>query len=322
MCSARLASRIILLALLPGIAVILFLHGQHYDPSLIDFTKIPGEKASGPDASAQSAETSIPVLGAQVIAGLRQIGRAQRFTKDNLYEHVNGHAEYFISAGFVELTVTEYISSGSASAQADIHVEVFDMGKSIHAFGVLTDESGENARPVAVGTMAFRTSGGINFFKGRHYVKITAVNPKLPVLQFAQEFSSTLPMEQDAFGIFALLPAIGKTEKTRFIKEGYRGLDFLRNVIEREYTAGGKKITVALIDGSGQEGEKMRTAFFAYFDKSGMHYEKKERTGREFYRVIDRYEGNWFLIPSRNALFAVFGTEDEAVVEYFAKAKS
>ena len=319
--SARLVYRIILLALLPGIAVILFLNGQHYDTSLIDFTSVSGERASGPDASARPAETALAVPEVKVIAGLRPLGRAKRFTKGNLYEHVNGHAEYFISAGFVELTVTEYISSGSASAQADIQVEVYDMGKSIHAFGVLTDESGENARPVAVGTMAFRTSGGINFFKGRHYVKISVVNPKLHVLQFAQEFSNTMPVEQDAFGIFALLPAIGKTEKTRFIKEGYRGLDFLRNVIEREYTAGGKKITVALIDGSGQEMERLQTAFFAYFNRSGMRYEKKEKSGREFYRMIDKYEGNWLLIPSRNALFAVFGTEDETVVEYFAKAK-
>jgi hypothetical protein len=319
--SARLVYRILLLALLPGIAVILFLNGQHYDPSLIDFTRVSEKKASGPDAAARSAETALAVPEAKVIAGLRQIGRAQHFTKDNLYEHVNGHAEYFISAGFVELTVIEYVSADSASAQADIQVEVFDMGKSMHAFGVLTDESGEHARPVAVGTMAFRTSGGINFFKGRHYVKISAVNPNLPVLQFAQGFSKTLPMEQDSFGIFALLPAIGKAEKIRFIKEGYRGLDFLRNVIEQEYTVGGKKIAVALIAGSGQEMEKLQTAFFEYFNRSGMHYEKREKSGREFYRVIDKYEGNWLLIPSRNALFAVFGTEDEAVVEYFAKAK-
>ncbi len=319
--SARLVSRVVLLALLPGIAVILFLNGQHYDPSLIDFTKMSEKNASGPEISAQSAETSLSAPGAKVIAGFRQTGRAQRFTKDNLYEHVNGHAEYFISAGFVELVVTEYVLSDSAYAQAEMQVEVFDMGKSIHAFGVLADESGENARSVAVGTMAFRTSSGINFFKGRYYVKIAAITPKLPVLQFAREFSDALPVTQDSFEIFALLPAVGKAGKTRFIKEGYRGLDFLRNVIEREYTAGGKKITVALIDGSGQEQERLRAAFFEYFNTSGMHYETKERSGRTFYRVTDKYEGNWLLIPSRKALFAVFGTEDESLVEYFPKAK-
>jgi len=318
--SARLVSRIVLLALLPGIAVVLFLNGQHYDPSLIDFTKISEKNASGPGISAQSAETSLSVPEVKVIAGLRQTGRAQSFTKDNLYEHVNGHAEYFISAGFVELAVTEYLLSDSASARSEIQVEVFDMGKSIHAFGILADESGENAQSIDIGTMAFRTSNGINFFKGRYYVKIFAVKPNLPVLQFAREFSETLPAAQDSFEIFALLPAIGKAEKTRFIKEGYRGLDFLHNVIEREYAAGGKKITVALIDCSGLEQERLLTAFFRYFNKSGMHYETKERSGREFYRVPDKYEGNWFLIPSRKALFAVFGTEDESVVEYFPKA--
>ena len=91
---------------------------------------------------------------------------------------MDGHAEYFISAGFAGLTVTEYITSGSGARQAEIQAEVFDMGKSIQAFGVLADESGENAAPVSVGAMGFKTSGGLNFIRGRYYVKITAFSPK------------------------------------------------------------------------------------------------------------------------------------------------
>lgn len=319
--STPLIYRLLLLVLLPGIAVIIYFRGQHYDSALIDFKETSGQKSSSPALSAQSLEKPFSPPQGKDIAGFRQTGREQRYTKDNLYEHVNGHAEYFISAGFVELTVTEYFAVDSKSAQTDMQAEVFDMGKSIQAYGVLSDESGEHAQSVSVGTMAFKTSGGINFIKGRYYVKISALSPKAPLLKFARDFSLTLPASRDSFEIFSRFPDIGKAGKTRFIKEGYRGLDFLRNVVEREYSAGGRKITVALMTGSSQEIKTLESVFFDYFRKSGMRYEKTERNGQEFYRVMDKYEGNWFLIPSGDALFGVFGTEDEAAINQFVKGK-
>jgi hypothetical protein len=320
--SPPLVVRLLLLGLLPGIAIILYLSGQHYDPALIDFKSGTEKTVSVPTTPAPADEKSSAAPGTIAIAGFRQIGREQQFTRENLYEHVDGHAEYFISAGFAGLTVTEYTASDSGASQAEYQAEVYDMGKDIQAFGVLTDEAGDNARAVSVGTMAFKTSGGINFIRGRYYVKISAYNPKAPVLAFAKVFSESLPAGRDSFGIFSKLPDLGKTGKTRFVKEGYRGLDFLHNVVEREYLSGNTKITVALLAGSGQEVKALQSSFFDYFKKSGMSYEKTEREGKEFYRVTDKYEGNWFLIPTRDAMFGLFGTEDETLVSSFGKAKN
>lgn len=324
--------RILLLALLPCIAVILYLRGQQYDPALIDFksaaeTTVAGRVeqtpgSAGPVTASETGKTqTLPGPDSGNISGFLKIGRERQYTKDNLYEHVNGHAEYFIGAGFIGLSIMEYAPAASKDTKAEIQVEVFDMGNSIQAFGVLTDESGDNAQAVSVGTMAFKTSGGISFIKGRYYTKISSFNPKSPLLAFARGFSAMLPAGRDSFEIFSRLPDLGKVEKTRYIKEGYRGLDFLRNVIEREYSTGGKKITVALMTGNGQAIRSLQSSFFEYFKKSGMIVEKAEKDGREFYRVKDKYEGNWFLIPSSDALFGVFGSEDESVVSSFGKNK-
>lgn len=322
--------RLFLLGLLPCIAVVLYVRGQQYDPALIDFKtmteiKTQGQNVPAAPADIAAGEKPLPAAAAKTLSGFRQTGRERHYTKDNLYEHVNGHAEYFISAGFAGLSITEYAASDSRTSEAELQAEVFDMGNSIQAFGVLSDESGDSGKQVSVGTMAFRTSGGINFIRGRYYVKISAYNPKAPLLRFAREFSNTLPAGSDSFEIFSRLPDLGKVNKTRFVKEGYRGLDFLRNVIEREYSAGDKKITVALMGGSGagsaQQVRTLQSTLFDYFKKSGMPYEKAVKDGLEFYRVTDKYEGNWFLIPSQDALFGVFGTEDEAIVKFFAKGK-
>ncbi|HXX57043.1 MAG TPA: DUF6599 family protein [Thermodesulfovibrionales bacterium] len=317
--SVPLRYRLVLIGILPIVAGVLYFRGQQYDPALIDF------KAATPSQSVASLSTPQPIekpqafSAVQELAGFRQLGEQHRYTKDNLYEHVDGHAEYFISAGFQALTVTEYSLAGSNPQEASIEAEVFDMGKSIQAFGVLSDESGENPSSVPVGTMGYKTSGGINFIKGRYYVKIAALNPKAPLLKFSKALAESLPSGQDSFQVFSKFPNLGKVDHTKFVKEGYRGLDFLHNVIERQYSMGDRKVQVALMAASEREVNSLRSSFLDYFKRSGMPNEKIERNGIEAYKVIDKYEGDWFLIPSGDSLFGLFGTDDEAVLRYFMK---
>jgi len=319
--SVPLKYRLLLIGLLPLIAGVLYLRGQKYDSALIDFKTAVRQDVLGPVASPQAIRESQPLPIAQDIAGFRKLGEVHQYTKENLYEHVDGHAEYFISAGFQGLTVTEYIAEGSKATQAEIEAEVYDMGKSIQAFGVLADESGESPSPAPVGTMGYKTSSGVNYIRGRYYVKISAFSPKTPVIKFAQGFADTLPAGQDTFEVFSKFPDLGKVENTRFAKEGYRGLDFLHNVIEREYSTGSGKIKVALMAGNEHETQSLLSSFLDYFRKSGMRYEKTERGGREMYKVMDKYEGNWFLVRSRDEVFGVFGTDDEGILKFFMKEK-
>ena len=319
MSSVPLIYRLLLIGLLPVIATVLYVEGQKYDPALIDFKAVVRQETGSSSTLLQSMPESSAPSSAGGVKGFQQLGQPHNYTKENLYEHIDGHAEYFISAGFVALTVTEYTAADSKATAAEIQTEVFDMGKSIQAFGVLADESGDNPTPVSLGTMGFKTSGGVNFIKGRYYVKISALDSKAPVLQFAKAFDATLPSGKDSFQAFAKLPNIGKVANTRFVKEGYRGLDFLRNVIEREYSVGDKRITVALLTGGKEEIHSLMSSFPEYFKKSGIPTERLDKEGKEFYKVMDKYEGNWFLIPSSDAIFGIFGTDDEDILRYFMK---
>ncbi|HAM52078.1 MAG TPA: hypothetical protein DCP92_15835, partial [Nitrospiraceae bacterium] len=167
--SVPLTYRLLLIGLLPVIAAVLFVKGQRYDPALIDFKAVKQQETPSPAVSLQSIrESPAPAVGGG-ITGFRQLGQPQNYTKENLYEHVDGHAEYFIGAGFMALTVRDYISEDSKATAPEIETEVFDMGKSIQAFGVLADESGENPAAVSVGTVGFKTSSGVNFIEGRYY---------------------------------------------------------------------------------------------------------------------------------------------------------
>ena len=285
--SVPLKYRLLLIGLLPLIAGGLYIRGQKHDPALIDFKSTLRQEVPGSAASSRSMQESQPLPLVRDIEGFRKLGDARTYTKENLYEHVNGHAEYFISAGFQGLTVTEYVAAGSSAAQAEIQAEVFDMGKNIQAFGVLADESGENPLPVSVGTMGYKTSSGVNYIKGRYYVKISAFSPKTSVIKFAKGFADTLSGGQDSFQVFSKFPDLGKVGKTKFAKEGYRGLDFLHNVIEREYSIDSGKIKVALMAGSEKETQPLMSSFLDYFGKSGMRREKIERGAIEVYKVME-----------------------------------
>ena len=153
-------SRIILVALLPLIAIIIYLEGQKYDPALIQFR---------PDEITQ--ETSVSLFPSD-FEGLTRTGPPRLYDKENLYEYINGHAEFFIKSGFLKLHVADYIKGGSSPEQPDAVVDIYDMGKALHAFGILADEAGDAPLDLDVGSMGFQTTQGMNFIRDRYYIKI------------------------------------------------------------------------------------------------------------------------------------------------------
>ena len=117
-------SRVILAAFLPIIALILYLEGQNYDSALIQFK--PAETSEHNDASFFPDNIEI----------FSRSGQLRVYTKENLYEYINGHADFFITSGFIRLTAGEYTKTGSPPEQSDAVVDIYDMGKNIHAFGI------------------------------------------------------------------------------------------------------------------------------------------------------------------------------------------
>ncbi|MFQ3574478.1 MAG: DUF6599 family protein [Thermodesulfovibrionales bacterium] len=300
-----------MLLLLPCIAVGLYLEGQRYDPALLDFKALP--KKTQADTSSES-ESSPKVLSQ--VSGYSLIGRQREYKKENLHEHVNGHAEYFIGMGFKRLTVYEYSRSES---QPEIQVEVFDMGKPLHAFGVLMDVVGAKAVAVDIGTIGYQTQGAIIFTKSDYYVRVIPYKKGLDVSKFAREFESLLPTKgKDSLDVLKKLPKLGRIVSTRYIKEGYRGLEFLNNVIERQYERDGKQIQLALILAGDDESQRLLNSAIDFVKRSGAEYQRVEGLKNEVYRISDRYEGDWIIIRSKDMLLCLFGDFNEEVIQRVA----
>lgn len=296
-----------LIALLPVIALILYIEGQNYDPALIRFQ--PMEKGVGREAAFFPRE----------LAGFSQRGQVRSFTKENLYEYVNGHAEYFISAGFVHLSVGEYSTRGSEPGEPDVVVDIYDMGKSIQAFSILADEAGGSPSALQAGMMGLKTPQGISFFTGQYYVRISAYDENAPLETFAEKIDVEIGAKSDPFPEFSRLPDLGEVVTTRFIKEAYRGLDFVENVIEREYRINGSTVQVFLVSGKEEEIGKLVASFLDFYRQSEIEYDTIEIRGKRLYKIRDPYEGEWFLIPLPDALFGIFGSIDDKTLQYLVK---
>lgn len=294
--------RVLLLVLLPVIAILIYREGQHYDPALIQFQ------------SSEPGRDSMTLFFPAEIAGLARTGQVRLFTKENLYEYVNGHAEYFISAGFVGLAVGEYRRAGYDETDPEVVIDIYDMEKSIQAFGVLSDESGGNLSDISTGLTGFRSPQGISFVKGRYYIKISTYNEEIPLEGLTDGIERAIDTESEPFPEFSRLPEIGKVVSTRFIKEAYRGLDFINNVIEREYEVDGETVAVFII--SGEEGDirKLVNSFVDFFRQSDTQYSVVEKKGKSVYRINDPYEGEWVLVRLPDTLFGLYGSFDDTII--------
>jgi len=302
--TAPFAVRLALIVLLPLIALALYFDGQHYDPDLVQLE--PRQ------AGASVAGDLFPPS----LAGLQRAGQVRRFDKENLYEYIDGHAEYFIGAGFRALAVGEYGDSGNG--QPALVVNLYDMGAPLNAFGVLVDEAGDQ-ESADVGTMGFRSGQGVSFIHGPYYVQMSLFDDALPAEEAGADLAQSLAKEVKDPGLAFRFPDLGRVTATRFVKESYHGLEFLNEVLERSFERNGKEIRAFLAQGSAAEIGKLVAAFEAFFKEDEMPYQRIEQGELVFFSIEDPYEGAWFFVPLQASLVGVYAPLDDQLIAEIEK---
>ena len=298
--------RYLLLSLLPVIGIIIYLNGQNYDPGLLNFQT---------DTLSTSSVTS---YFPQKNDAYQRVGQIRQYTRENLYEYINGHAEYFLALGFEKLAVADYSSKSSEQNNSEFVVDIYDMGKSKNAFGILMDESGENATPVEVGFRGFLTQKTLNFIKGQYYIKINAFNDNAPLVKFAGGIEKKFGDLQNSLPQFQKFPPDGRrVNSIKFVKESYHGLSFVNNVYEQKYEIDGKRFSAFLIEGNNDEITKLSKQYIDFFKEEGFEYQMIQYKQRNYYKILDPFEGDWFLIPLEKDLFGIYGSLSDKVLKKF-----
>ena len=143
---------------------------------LVFLSAIIGAGCSGSDNgtpadSPQAALTKI--LDAAKATGAAPYGDVLWYTRDSLYDYINGMAEEYLDAGFVGLAHSEWKAAG-ATGNAYVEIDLYDMGSAKGVAAVMTAPPPDKTAEIAPGVTAYRDEGICEFGAGRYYVRLTA----------------------------------------------------------------------------------------------------------------------------------------------------
>lgn len=297
---APLWSRWLLTLMLPAVALGIYWEGQDYDPGLIQLAP-----------SSQSLPPPLP----EALAGLPRFGQLRAYNAENLYEYINGHAEYFLSAGFQSLTVAEYAADGAQ--QPALVVNLYRMGEPLFAFGALMGELAPDALPKGgIGSMAFATGSGLNLIYGPYYAQLSSFSEGLDLVPAARQLATALGQGQGSVAALDLsFPRLGEALDLYFVKQDYRGLEFLNNVLEQRVRRDGETFTAFMLNGQPEQIQQTGLALLAFLRDDGIPVQQQAAAGQTYYLVDDPYEGEWFFHLGETRLFGAFTRLTPALLE-------
>ena len=185
-------------------------------------------------AAAQPPEINVPVP-----AGWTAVDQEYRYGRENLWEHINGAAELFLTYRFRELVVADF-----EQGEASISVSVYDMSRPLDAFGVFESEKPSSAETLeGVGSAAVLQAPyqGL-LLKDRFYVKIEAGGGDVSAESLRgalQDVAAGLPGDNGLPPQLAVLPQEGRVPgSVAFAGGNFLGFDDLKGCLYADYKTG------------------------------------------------------------------------------------
>jgi len=147
----------------------------------------------------------LPKTGA--VAGWRTEGKVETYTRDTLFDYIDGGAELYLGYGFRRAVVADYAGPNKSK----ITVELYDMGSSYDAFGVFAHEQAPERPPV--GQESSFAGGLLTFWKDGLFARLFAdpdsEQARAAILKLGKAISASLPTMGRKPPLLKLLPPDG-----------------------------------------------------------------------------------------------------------------
>lgn len=271
--------------------------------------------------SAEGVEAARGSLSA-TLSGLTPEGwrlyddRALRFTAENLYEKIDGRAEFYLAYDMVEMTFASYERDAQGGQFVDI--SVYDMGTPTRAFGVFSGERTRGAPPLQLGREAYRTGANYYIWKGQYYVQIVASDTTNELqdhgLDMAREVTGILRDDgQPVWGLEALPQEDRVPGSEQYFLVDAMALDFMQNTYTAEYTKSGTLVTAFL--SRRDSPESARDAVDRYIEHAERYGDGVERLTVDGVGLVTCDMGGNYDVVFRNGALVggVTGVEDRAL---------
>ena len=141
------------------------------------------------------------------MAGWRASQEDRTYTRDTLYEYMDGAAEIYLAYDFDRLLVREYLRESGPRIAA----EIYRTSSSADAHGIFShDTDGEET---TVGQEAIYAAGLLRFWKNRIFVRLLAERDtdeaRAAVMALGREVARAIPGEGEKSVLVACLPSEG-----------------------------------------------------------------------------------------------------------------
>ncbi|MDH5201634.1 MAG: hypothetical protein OEW69_00015 [Nitrospirota bacterium] len=233
-------------------------------------------------AADTSIETLLPSPGFS--EGWIMEGKVNSYTKDTLYEHINGESELYFPYGFEIVGSALYvkISDPNIALVADI----FKMGSLLDAFGIYSNYRIPYAEEIKIGSEGFVTSSQLMFYKDRYFVRLAASGTltleRAVFVACAEAIAKNLPGESSRPKELEILKIPDVTPKTeKYVTQSVLGYAFLKKGFIAEATLDGKPVRVfVILDESPKASIYTFEQYIKYLNESGVQpYLSKSTSG-------------------------------------------
>jgi len=171
------------------------------------------------------------------------------FTPENLYQLINGRAEFYLAYDMVRINFTRFEKNDDSDIF--INVSVYDMGTPTNAFGVFSTERSQVSKGLKIGRDAYRSGTDYYMWKGRYYVQVMPSNDSVELQLIAMELAKKLDGSlwdsgEPVWGLSALPKENLIPQSVRYYLVDAMALDFMKNTYIARYKRNQTHVTVFL----------------------------------------------------------------------------
>jgi hypothetical protein len=196
-----------------------------------------------PSSQPETAPESSPFAP----AGFETLSKPENYDADNLYEKIDGKAPLYLEAGFKGLTTWRFASASDKSLWMEVYI--YDMGDIKNAFSVYSVQRRAGTEELASMRFAYKTSNGIYFVHGRHYVEIVGSLESGELSEAMAEAAEKITANLAA-GASASIAELAYFPQQNLIADSFKlyltsafGFEGLTNVFTARYKVGEESVT-------------------------------------------------------------------------------
>ncbi|MHC4616872.1 MAG: DUF6599 family protein [Planctomycetota bacterium] len=131
--------------------------------------------------------------------GFDALSQTETYTAENLYEKINGKADFYVDAGFESLSTQRFISKDSENLWMELYV--YDMDSIRNAFSVYSRQKRPDVQAFPDVQFGYKTGNALYFVRGRYYIELRGSSESDELIesitQVARNIRANLPVNQD-----------------------------------------------------------------------------------------------------------------------------